>query len=95
MTIQLESTTSRPLPVAPDAVADELAERLASLRERNAELARQLTDSRTVGMAIGIVADKLKITVDHAERILQTVAADVGQSIADIAAHLVNTGRLP
>ena len=95
MTIQLESTTSRPLPVAPDAVADELAERLASLRERNAELARQLTDSRTVGMAIGIVADKLKITVDHAERILQTVAADVGQSIADIAAHLVSTGRLP
>lgn len=68
---------------------------LARLRAHNAALTKQLGDSRTVGMAIGIIADKLKLRTDRAEEVLGAVAAELGLDVAETAHHLVCTGRLP
>ena len=70
---------------------DELGD--AQSRITNLEIA--LNSSRTIGMAIGIVMERQKLTADDAFELLQSASKRTNRKVRDIAADIVFTGAVP
>ncbi len=59
------------------------------------ELTSRLAADRTLGIAVGIVAERLKLSDTDAERALHTLAADEGRDVGEVAGDLVRARREP
>ena len=68
---------------------------LAEARERITNLERALTNSRTIGTAIGIVMERRKVSTEQAFTILARASQHSNRKLADLAADIAYTGQLP
>jgi len=64
-------------------------EALDDARGRIANLESALARSRTVGMALGILVERRKVTTDDAFALLRKMSIDRGRPIEDVAAEIV------
>lgn len=72
-----------------------LALRYVASRERASGLAVALRTNREIGMALGIVMDRLRVTEGRAFELLTLASQNSHVKLRDIAARLVETGQLP
>jgi AmiR/NasT family two-component response regulator len=66
---------------------------IAETKIANLEFA--LRNARTIGMALGILVERLKVSGDEAFAVLVTTSQHTHRKLNDIAAELVYTGELP
>ena len=62
---------------------------LQEARARIAELEAALSRSRTVGMALGIIVERGKVTPENAIDVLRELSSERGSSMDDVAAGIV------
>ena len=79
----------------PDDVEPASADELGEAQSRISNLEIALDSSRTIGMAIGIVMERRKLTADDAFEHLQTISKRANRKVRDIAADIVFTGIVP
>lgn len=72
-----------------------LAVAQTTAREKADNLMRALKSSREIGVAMGILMQKYKITRDDAFNLLRVASQGVHRKLADVAAHVADTGELP
>jgi hypothetical protein len=60
-----------------------------------ANLERALTTARTIGMALGILMERLKLSSDESFAVLVEVSQQTHRKLRDVAAELAFTGELP
>jgi AmiR/NasT family two-component response regulator len=70
----------------------DLEAELARERIRSANLQNALATSRCIGMAIGIVMERYKLTDEDAFMLLVRASQRTQRKLRDIAEHLVLTG---
>ena len=73
---------------------ERLAERCDQAETNVATLRLALENSRQIGAAVGVLMATHKITDDEAFNWLKAASARRGRMLSDIAAHVVQTGRL-
>ncbi|MBA2956274.1 ANTAR domain-containing protein [Nocardioides sp. MAH-18] len=89
MTTQQRSTT-----VAPGGSAAVLAD-LAHAQQRIAQLTEALDTRGVIGRAQGIIMERYEVDEGQALEVLKRVSSQSDIPLRDIAAHLVETRRLP
>jgi AmiR/NasT family two-component response regulator len=72
-----------------------LAAQLAAEQRESAHLRLALTNSRTIGMAMGIVMERRKCTPDCAFAVLRTISQHQNRKLHLVAADVVATGEFP
>ena len=70
-----------------------LSTEVSENRADNLELA--LRNSRTIGAAVGILTERLRLPADVAMDRLRELSQHDNRKLADLAAELVETGTLP
>lgn len=83
-----------PLAVRDDDV-DALRSELAVTREQVAHLETALSSSRRIGVALGIVMERHRVTEDQAFGLLVRLSQDGNVKVRDIAARIAETGQVP
>jgi hypothetical protein len=68
---------------------------LVDAADRCHHLERALITRSTIGQAIGIIAERYRISADQAFATLRRISQDENLKTADLAALLVQTGDLP
>ncbi|MCW2528011.1 MAG: hypothetical protein JWM76_2871 [Pseudonocardiales bacterium] len=63
-------------------------------RDRATHLAKALDSNREIGMAMGILIAQFKLTRDQAFDVLRITSQDTNRKIVELAAEVVNTGKL-
>lgn len=71
-----------------------LAVSAAAARERAAQLQQALTSNRDIGVAMGVLMHKYKITRGQAFDLLRVASQNTNRKLADIAAEVGDTGGL-
>ena len=74
---------------------DQLAHQVMVLRERTMHLERALETSRDIGVAMGIVMAREKVTRQCAWDMLRMVSQHRNRKVSAIAAEVIETGELP
>lgn len=69
--------------------------RTADLQERVRELEAALETRAVVGRAQGIIMERYEMGADEAMSVLRRIADRTGNQVSEIAAHLVDTRRIP
>ena len=72
-----------------------LDEALGEAQSRIANLETALQTSRTIGIAIGIIMERAKLTPDDAFELLHAASSHTNRKLRDIAADVVYTGTIP
>ena len=67
----------------------------ALVRERVADLEHALTDSREIGVAVGIVMARHRVTREQAFDLLRMAGQRTHRRVADVAADVITSGDLP
>lgn len=67
----------------------------ASAQHKARNLGRALKTSREIGIAIGVLMAQQKLTRDQAFDLLRIASQHTHRKLADIAAHVAETGALP
>jgi hypothetical protein len=67
----------------------------SAARQRAENLMTALKNSRDIGVAMGILMQKLKVTRDEAFNLLRMVSQQTHRRLADIATSVADTGELP
>jgi AmiR/NasT family two-component response regulator len=76
-----------------DGVPSEDIRAIAETKIANLELA--LRSARTIGMAVGILVERLKVSSDEAFAVLVETSQHTHRKLKDIEEELVYTGELP
>ena len=79
---------------ASDCIA-ELQDRLRQETARADNLACALRNARTIGMAMGIIAERLGLTGEAAFTLLRTASQSQNRKLHVIAAEIVESGLIP
>lgn len=66
----------------------------ARIEDRAENLTHALATNREIGMAIGILIERYKVTPEQGFDLLRTASQHSGRKLHHIAAHLVHTGQL-
>jgi AmiR/NasT family two-component response regulator len=74
---------------------DSLRTELAAVREQAAHLETALSSSRRIGIAMGIVMERHRVTEEQAFGVLVRLSQESNVKVRDIAARVVETGQLP
>jgi AmiR/NasT family two-component response regulator len=74
---------------------EELARELARARQELEQLQEALQTSRTIGIAVGIVAERHGLTPDAAFAFLSRASQTTNVKLRDLAAMMLETGELP
>jgi AmiR/NasT family two-component response regulator len=74
---------------------EELARELARAREQVAQLQEALQSSRTIGIAVGMVAARHGLTPEAAFAFLSRTSQTTNVKLRDVAAIMLETGELP
>ena len=92
-------------PAAFDEAAIERAQELADLaavavdasltRDRADNLARALDNSRAIGVAVGVLVERYKVTPEQAFQQLSNASQHSNCKVADLARELADTGEFP
>ena len=75
--------------------ASELALALVRHRERAANLELALRSNQTIGMAVGIIMDRRRVTEQQALQTLSDASQSTHIKLREIAARVVESGELP
>lgn len=67
----------------------------ATSADHAAHLQAALSSNRTIGAAVGILIERMKLTPDQAIDVLKALSQHTNRKLADLADHLVETGELP
>ena len=73
----------------------ELCLALVRSRAKSAHLEQALQTNRTIGMALGIIMDRERVTEEQAHDILSTASQRSHIKLRELAARVVETGELP
>ncbi len=72
-----------------------LRSELGTTTEQVAHLETALRSSRRIGIAMGIVMERHRVTEDQAFGVLVRLSQESNVKVRDIAARVVETGQLP
>lgn len=92
MTTSIDRTDGRVADVAHDDVG--VTEELAAAHAKIENLELALQTSRTIGMAVGIVMERLRVTSDEAFDVLRALSQHKHRKLRDIAAELTYSGTV-
>ena len=73
----------------------DLRRELTEAHTKIANLEMALQSARTIGMAMGILIERRRITPDQAFEILRTASQHDHTKLRDVADHVVLTGSVP
>jgi AmiR/NasT family two-component response regulator len=71
------------------------ASELEAALSKVVELQAALRSSREIGMAMGIVMERHRLTPDRAFLVLQRISQRRNLTLRDVAEHIVQTGEEP
>ena len=78
----------------PDELGEARAERAAALADAD-ELRKALLTSRRIGMAMGILMERHRLTAEQAFERLRELSQQRNVKLRDVADALVHTGEVP
>ena len=82
----------------PGIVDDELTHLRAELGSAHEEVARleaALLSNRRIGIAVGIVVERFKLTADDAFGVLQRLSQQRNEKLRAVAERVIDTGEVP
>lgn len=71
------------------------ARALAQAEDEVANLRQAVATNREIGAAVGIVMHDRRVTADDAFAVLRKASQDANRKLRDVAAEVVETGRVP
>ncbi|TYP81893.1 ANTAR domain-containing protein [Blastococcus xanthinilyticus] len=83
-----------PTGASEDEVA-QLRRELGMVTRQAAHLERALASNRRIGVAVGIVMERHKVTADDAFGVLVKLSMERNEKLRDVAERIVGTGELP
>ena len=83
--------TDNPGPPSPE----ELARALAAAQDDVRQLERALVASRHIGMAMGMVMERHRLSEDQAFAHLRSISSRRNVKLRDVAAEIIYTGEVP
>lgn len=72
-----------------------LYDELGNANQQVAQLETGLRSSRRIGIAIGVVMERYRLSADEAFGVLQRLSQERNEKLRTIAERIVETGQLP